>query len=204
MKTKFVRVTDSGTLMRFLVIEFEDFDPFVDEGFVTPRMRLVLSLNGAEIGRASAYPSPPDCPPSYTYWHKASFPSDATSESFLSVLKYFNDIKTLPDPLDVKVARDAYWLLFHRQFVPSDLLETLADRKMTAVRKFAYRAFHRIHIALIDLDERERIYDCAGFREKELDTVWHWIPVREASREELELMDLIPFSHELILPLEQS
>ena len=200
MRTKFIRVTDSGTLMHFLVIELEEVDRhFLDDAGIQAGMRIVLNLRNWGVS-CIATRDAPFSPSRFAEWKEAPFPQDATSRTLLKLLQSFDSIKKLPDELNVAEASTLHALLFQRSFISSELRNLLNERSRIDLRKAAYRFGRMYHMAIVDMTEEEVVFDCGSSSFESLKAEFLWIPVSTLTPEEASRVRLSPFRYEILLP----
>ena len=102
MKTKFVTLLDTGTQMSCLVLQFEEADRnFCKQAGFSPGLKIVLRFSGRAVSCIAGFELRDD------YCGKISDLSfemvpDGTIRAFKEMLHYLEDIRMLPDEVNVE------------------------------------------------------------------------------------------------------
>jgi hypothetical protein len=193
MKTKFLKVLDKYTEMHFLVLQFEEVDrPFCKGAGFDPGLKVALQFRGRIVTCFAGYDL-------REYFggtvddlsHKMQ--SDGTVRSLKEILHFVKDIRALPDTVDVDSYRCQSNLLRRDRFPSDELLEEINDRSPAVVRKVLYRWGQMTHLAIIDIETSEVIYDVGSTGD--LTVRYLWLPMPEADEEDLAGIELCPFKY---------
>src|SRR5690349_1829052 len=121
MKTKFVNLLDTGTQMSCLVLQFEDTDKdFCKQAGFSPGLKIVLRFNGRAVSCIAGFELRDD------YGGKISdlnfkMEPDGTIRAFKEMLHYVDDIRMLPDEVNVESWREDLISLKWSHFLPESL-----------------------------------------------------------------------------------
>ncbi|MDR4485587.1 MAG: hypothetical protein R3B95_20740 [Nitrospirales bacterium] len=196
MKTKFLTVLDHITEMHFLILQFEEIDrPFFKNAGFDTGLKVVLQFRGRMITCFAGY----DLLDRFgctidELSHK--MPVDGTVRSLKEILHFVNDIRMLPDTVDVEAFRCQNALLRRTHFIPDELQDIFIDRSPASIRKILYRWGTMAHLALFDIRTSEVIYDVGSTDVAYLAAKYLWLPWLEAEDTELAHIELCPFRYE--------
>ena len=203
MKTKFVKVRDHWTLIHFLVLQFEEVDK--ESGFA-PGLKIALQFDGRGVSCIGGY----DLRDKFGGTiQNLSRPMDdnGTTVAFKEILHYFDDVRTLPDEIDVENWRGEFFgLRGDHYFMPPEVRDTLAEYPERHLRKVAYRKGYylpelapTLHLAIVNVQERELVMDI-GTNNDLLEVhiaQFLWIPLETVTDDELEGVDFGPFAKDV-------
>lgn len=195
-------VLDTATRMHMMVVQFEEVDKKIcDKIGIAPGFKIVNRLSGRSVDCFAGY----KFVPGDTYYspeaQSKSFDPDGTVNAFSLLLSEVDNIKKLPGTINVEVIRE-YWVRTSRgHFLTPGITEILDDYLGHELRKCLYKYSVSIHLAIIDLDNKEVIYDLGASRNiEEIMPKYLWLPVKEATKSELGVIRLCPFKYTLIKP----
>lgn len=201
MITKVFEVLDEWTRMFIMVVQFEEVDKDLCHKIgIAPGFKIINRLRGRVVDCFAGY----EFDPNDFYYKPESqakqFVSDGTINAFSILISYTEDIKKLPNTIDVDFVRD-FWVKTSRGYFISDgIFETLEESDDHELRKCIYKWGNLNHLAIIDLDTEEVVYDVGSQDIERLITEYLWIPAKEATIEEIKPIQLSPFKYVLIKP----
>ncbi len=187
MKTKFLKVLDSGTEMSFLLIQFQESEKeFLDAAGKSTETKILLNLSDNPITCISGYGLNERHGYNISNLTKEMEPS-GTINGLKEIVHKVTDINYLPDVLNVKEAR---WAFNHTRFNEEDELTELLDR-VYQDEEFGFRLekalFQRDMNSYLVIvrhkDSDSIIYEnsSTSSSQKELFSEYLWIPVNEIS-----------------------
>lgn len=200
MITRIFKVTDTGTLMYFLVTVFEDADkPLCDKIGISPGFRIVNRMAGRVVDTFAGYRFDPDG--EGIEGQSRKYDPDGTSTAFGLLLTELSDIKKMPDSVDVEQIRE-FWVTTSRTiFISDSLMETIYDYGSNHLRKCLYSTQSSIHIALIDTASNKVIHDVSSTGDlKYILPEYLWLPVKEGALEYLKTIEICWFMKTFIKP----
>lgn len=204
MITRIFKVTDTWTLMYFLVTMFEPIDePICKEIGISPGFKIANRMAGRVVDTFAGYEFDPDDYDQSIEAQTRGYSLDGTSNAFGLLLSEIKDIRLLPDTVDVEQIR-RFWLRSSRgMFIGDGLLEAVQDRDVGHFRKCLYCTSSQRHIAIIDTATDKVVYDTgssAGLQHTL--PQYLWLPVEEGELEYLKKLDICWFMEGFIKPEE--
>lgn len=205
MKTKFIKVRDHWTLLHFLVLQFEEVDK--DSGFA-PGLKVALQVDGRGVSCIAGH----DLREQFgTTIQNLSRPMDdnGTTVAFKEVLHYIDNVRALPDEINVEDWREEFFgLKGNYYFMPPEVRNILAEYPKEHLRKVAYRKVYcllpelapRLHVAIVNLQDKELLLDIGSPPEilKFRIAQFLWIPLEKATEDELRGFDLGPVWKDIV------
>lgn len=195
MKTKFIQLTDTATEMRCLVLQFEASDAWCRAGQLDPGLKVVLQFNGRFVTCFAGYELRDDRGAKIETL-SSQMSTDGTIVAFKELLHFVGDIHLLPDIVDLEPLRENSSLLRHRLFSSEELRELIDERSPESLRKVIYRSANWTHIALVDPDSKDVLYDEGTSSGDGMVAKYLWLPVSEATEAELASINLGPLRYE--------
>lgn len=124
MKTKFVKVTDTGTEMYFLLIQFQESESdFLSKAGTSSSTKIALNLSDRPITCMSGYEFNTRYGNTIPHLSKV-MDENGTTNGLKEVLHNTSDISHLPDELNVEAAR---WAYIHSKSEEDDELEEILE-----------------------------------------------------------------------------
>jgi hypothetical protein len=202
MKTKFVELRDTGTQMSCLVLQFEDTDKnFCKQAGFSPGLKIVLRFNGRAVSCIAGFELRDDYGGEISDLSFEMVP-DGTIRAFKEMLHYVDDIRVLPDEVNVESWREDLISLKWSHFIPESLQDILEEFEHSALRKVAYRpkGLRMPHWAIINKEKNEVVFDTSSTETNlpRFIAPFLWIPIQTATTEELESVELTPFAYEIL------
>ena len=198
MKSKFLVVTDTYTRIHVLLLQFEEADKvFSEPARFGPGLKVILRFDGRRVSCIAGY----DLRDEFNGTIEAlntPFPRDGTVNALKEILQNVDDIRKLPDILDVEAFRRAWAMLRRRTFVDPGVRAILEERNHEVLRNVLYRFGAMAHLAIVDVEHREVLFDQATSGVDWMTAEYLWIPIEEAQEDELSGVDLCPFRYELL------
>lgn len=199
MKYKKIDLTDEGTLIPILVLEFEESDnDFLKKSGWSAGLRIVLNFSTKRITCISGK-SFRDRFGETIEELSQKMDSNGTIISFKESLSYIQDIRQLPDEFDVESYRVHRNMVRNRRFIDREILDILDNYGMeycaTHIRKHKYTKTYSdyIHIAIFDKKTKELLTDIGRSPKYELDisSEYMWIPIPVANGDEIKCFESI-------------
>jgi hypothetical protein len=205
VKTKFVKVRDHWTVIHFLVLQFEEVDK--ESGFA-PGLKVALQVDGRGVSCIGGY----DLREQFgATIQSLSRPMDnnGTTVAFKEVLHFVDNVRALPDEIDVEDWREEFFgLKGDYYFMPPDVRQILAEYPHHHLRKVAYRRGYALlpevaptlHLAIIDVHDKELLTDIGSSPELLEFRIaqFLWIPLEMATEDELKGFDLGPLAKDVL------
>lgn len=202
MITKIFKVKDYATLIHYLVVQFEENDHEIcKEIGIIPGFKIVNRMSGRVVDTFSGYNFDPESDCYSLESQSRKFYSEGTSNAFGLLLNEIDNIKKLPNDIDVEQIRNMWVKSSLTQFIDEGIIETLEEYETNQIRKCLYSTPNNLHIALIDIIKKEVIYDIGStYKLNFILPKYLWIPVQEADVEFLENIDINIMLKEIIKP----
>jgi hypothetical protein len=198
MKSKFLVVTDTYTRIHVLVLQFEAADKaFAEPARFGPGLKVVLHFDGRRVSCIAGYDLRDELDGTIETL-STPFPRDGTVTALKEILHNVDDIRKLPDVVDVEAFRRAWAMLRRRTFVHTGVRAILEERDHEVLRKVLYRWGAMAHLAIVDIERREVLFDQGTTALDWMVAEYLWIPIEEAQENELSGLDLCPFRYELL------
>jgi len=194
MKAKFLTVTDTGTLCHYLVLQFEGVDKaFAKAAGLSTDLKILLSFSSGAVSCLAGYEfgGTFDALSAPVFRH-------GTIHAVKEILHHVEDIRTLPDVLDVEAFRQGRNLLRHRPIVSEGIAELLEEYDSGPLRKVLYQWGNMPHLAVVHVETRAVLFDLASTSLALLQAEYLWVPLNPATLDDLEHIDLCPFRYKLI------
>ena len=202
MITRIFHVTDEFTSMYFLVTVFEEIDKSICKKIgISPGFKIINRLSGRVVDSCAGYRFNPDFYDESIEDQSRKYISDGTSNAFGILLSDVENIKKLPETINVQQIRE-YWVKTNRMiFVDKDIIETIDEYGPEGLRKCLYATPFSKHIALVDISEDKVVYDVSTSMElKYIVPKYLWIPVEEGTSEYLDSVEICSFMKKFIKP----
>jgi len=202
MITRIFRVTDTGTLMHFLVTIFEQVDQSICNKIgISPGFKIINRMAGRVVDTFAGYRFAPDSYDESIGDQSRKYVTDGTSNAFGLLLNEIDDIRKLPDTISVEQIRE-FWVRSSRTiFIDDSIFETIDEHEAKNLRKCLYSTPYAIHIALIDTATNKVVYEVSSSSDlKFILPKYLWIPVKEGKIEYLKEIEICSFMSEFIKP----
>jgi hypothetical protein len=200
MKTKVLYLRDDSTLMPCIVVQFEELDrEFCDKAGFAPGLKVVLRFSGSRVTCLAGFDLRDAFGGRIENLSECMRP-DGTIIAFKEILHFVDDIRVLPDNLDVESFREEFFRLSAPPFL-GELGEVLEERSSGSLRKVLYAMAGWIHLAIVDVETTSVVYDRGSTSGRTDTCVWAdylWVPLRPLSTEEAGLVSLSPFRHDIL------
>lgn len=199
MKTKFIDLTDTGTFIPILLLEFEETDStFLKKIGWGTGLRIVLNFATKRVTCISGQ-SFKDSFGETIENLSQKMESNGTIISFKESLNYISDIRQLPDDFNVEAFRKYRNLVYNRKFVDREIRDILddygTDYCISYLRKHKYtESFSEyIHIAIFDIKTNELLSDIGRSSKYHFDILaeYMWIPLSIADGMEIKCFENI-------------
>ena len=185
MITRIVKVKDYLTCMYFLVTQFEEVDKTECEKIgIAPGFKIINRISGRVVDTFAGYEFDPERYDESIAEQSKKYVPDGTSHAFGLLLNEFEDIRKLPNEVDVEKIRNIWGRLNRMIFMDDGILKTVEENNIDNLRKCLYSRSRIMCIALIDINKNEMIYEQSST--SDLNAVlprYLWIPVKEAELE---------------------
>jgi len=203
MITRIFHVTDAITSEYFLVTLFEEVDlPVCQHMGISPGFKIINRISGRVVESCAGYRFDPESYCESMIEQSRKFIQDGTADTFGLLLSEIENIRKLPDTIDVEQIRE-FWIKVSRsKLVSSSIIETISECGSDSLVKCLYSGGRMHHIALIDSSQNKVVYDMST-TSTELEYIlpeYLWIPVREGDIEYLNKIDIYPFQKRFIKP----
>ncbi|MEL7981531.1 hypothetical protein AAG584_15900 [Vreelandella titanicae] len=188
--------------MFFLVTIFEDIDSeYCKKMNISPGFKVVNRIAGRYVDGFAGYRFWPNTYDEDIESQSRKIDVDGTATTFGMLLSEINDVRLIPDTVDVEAVR-YYWIRTDASFfIGNDLLETIEEHGAENLRKCLYRFMKPTHLCLIDILNNKVVFDTGSARKlEEIIPKYLWVPVKEATEDEISNVDLCPFKYQLIKP----
>lgn len=185
--------------MHFLVLQFEEVDR--DSGFA-PGLKVALQVDGRGVSCIGGQELREQFG---TTIQNLSRPMDenGTTVAFKEVLHYVDNVRALPDEIDVEDWREEFSVLKgNSYFMPPEVRNILAEYSKEHLRKVAYRKVYyllpelapRLHLAIVNVQDKELLIDMGSSPEilEMRIAQFLWIPLEMPTEDELKGFDLGP------------
>lgn len=185
MKTKFVNVRDKVTEMKFIVLQMEEIDEaFINSKGLRKGYKIVIQLMGGHVAAAGGMKFIPEHIGSSIEDRSHKIVASGTEHAFGMLLNSVDNIRTLPDTIDIEPLRLAWANLRKRINVRSKLIESDIDMGESNIKKifFKIKDSPRDKIGLID-----STYNCiheVSSSSGNLNGDYLWLPFDELNDEE--------------------
>ena len=202
MISRIVEVLDSGTRMFFLITVFEDIDAkYCEKMNISPGFKVVNRISGRYV----------DCFAGYRFWpntydediesQSRKINVDGTATTFGMLLSEINDIRLIPDVVNVEAIRH-YWIKSDASyFIGERLIAAIEENGSENLRKCLYKFMEPIHLCLINIADKSVVFDTGSTWELEdIIPKYLWVPVKEATHDELMTIELCSFRYQVIKP----
>lgn len=198
MKTKFLTLTDSGTIMRCIILQLDECDrSFGEPSGVAPGLKIVLKLEPGTVSCFAGYELREEFGATID---RLSTPmrNDGTMLAFKELLHAVPDIRLLPDELSVEQLRLSMIDIDQNRRL-KQALEVIDEGSPGDIRKLIYECNGWVHTAIVDVIAQDVVFDSAttssqGFEKYEI-AQYLWIPLPEATDEELSGVNITPFRY---------
>ena len=202
MITRIFHVTDEYTSMYFLVTVFEEVDKSIcKEIGISPGFKIINRMSGRVVDSCAGYKFNPNFCNESIEDQSRKYVSDGTSNAFGILLSDVENIKKLPETINVQQIRE-YWVKTRRMsFVDKNIIETIDEYSPECLRKCLYSTPYSKHISLVDISEDKVVYDVSSSTDlKYLLPKYLWIPVEEGTIDYLNTVEICSFMEKLIKP----
>lgn len=200
MITRIFEISDTHTKEFYLVIQFEDIDKALCTRLhISPGFKIVNRINGRQVQTFAGYKFNPIDPYENIECQSSKLQVDGTIQSFGLLIGSIDDIKLLPEKIDLEFIR-LYWIRLKNSFVDKDMLEIIQENDKDDLRKVLYHSIQN-HIAIINIRTKEKLFDIGTTSTIErMVPEFLWIPVKEITKEEMADIEISPFRFDLIIP----
>ena len=202
MITRIFHVTDEYTSMYFLVTVFEEIDESIcKEIGISPGFIIINRMSGRVVDSSAGYRFDPNSYDESIEDQSRKYVIDGTSNAFGILLSDVNNIKKLPETVNVKQIRE-FWIKTSRmKFINDGILETIDEYGPERLRKCLYSTHYSKHISLIDITEDKVVFDEGSSMDlKYILPKYLWIPVEESRIDYLKSVDICSFMNKLLKP----
>ena len=202
MITRIFHVTDEGTLMYFLVTMFEEIDKSIcKEIGISPGFKIINRMSGRVVDSSAGYKFNPDSYDGSIEDQSRKYVTDGTSNAFGILLSDIDNIKKLPETINVQQIRE-FWVKTSRIiFVDDSIIETIDEYGPERLRKCLYSTPYSKHISLIDISEDKVVFDSGSSMDlKYILPKYLWIPIEEGTIDYLNSVDICSFMKKLLKP----
>lgn len=199
MKTKFVDLTDEGTIIPIIILEFEESDNvFLKKSGWSTGLRIVLNFSSKRITCISGK-SFRDRFGETIEELSQKMENNGTIHSFKESLNYIQDIRQLPDEFNVEAYRNHRNMVSNRRLIDREIIDII-DRydsgyRFSYLRKHKYTKpyFNFIHMAIFDIRTKEILADIGRSPSCHLDIIaeYLWIPLPTANEDEIKCFESI-------------
>jgi len=192
--------------MACIVLQFEEVDaPFCDAAGFSPGLKVVLRFYGRRVTCFAGYELRDDYG-GHLQELTGVMESDGTIRAFKELLHYVDDIRVLPDELDVRDIRKARDLV-NRPGVLHGLGDWLEDQNdWDLLRKVLFQCENCLmrdgkgpmHLAVVHATSGEVLYDTSTTDAEYIRMQYLWTPLDVATPEELGRLVLSPLRYSVL------
>jgi len=200
MITRVFEISDTATKEFYMVVQFEEIDKeLCDKLFISPGFKIVSRIKGRKVETFAGYRFNPENSYENIEHQTSSLQVDGTIQSFGLLLSEIDDIKYLPENINLEHIR-LYWTKLRYIFIDDDILEIIENSNKDDLRKILYHSIQN-HIAIINIHTKEKMIDIGTTSELErLVPAYLWIPIKEITKREIVDIEISPFKFDIILP----
>lgn len=202
MITRIFHVTDVYTSMYVLVTVFEEIDKSICKKIgISPGFKIINRMSGRVVDNSAGYRFDPNSSDESIEDQSRKYAIDGTSSAFGILLSDVDNIKKLPETINVQQIRE-FWVKTSKIiFVDDNIIETIDEYGPERLRKCLYSTPYSKHISLIDISENKVVFDVgSSIGLKYTLPKYLWIPVEEGTTDYLNSVDICSFMKELLKP----
>lgn len=196
MRTRLIEVLDDGTQLYCLVTQFEEIDAENCKKIGIPTNYTIYNtFRGSYISTFAGY----NFHPEYGESRVSSKEYSGTFKAIGTVIKFIENIKYLPDVLDVGAVRNFYNIVKGYDSVLEGVQESISDFNNEDLRKIIFKAFSRIHILIVHSKTKEHVYETSSsWNDEYAYSKYLWIPVPELDTKNIHEYEISPFKYEVL------
>ena len=184
MKHRLIEILDAGTVMYAHITQFEKIDEEICAKIGIRTDYVILNIfHGSYVNTFAGYDFDKD------YFNSKTINKDykSTDKGIGLAIKSVNDIKYLPDPLNVEHARMLSIYIDHDSGIDiNNIYQEINDYDHKDLRKVLYMPFNSPRFDIINIKTNEIVYwRFSTGKIKDMIPLYLWLPIKPITKNEL-------------------
>ena len=184
MRTRLLKILDEGTSMHCLVTQFEPSDIKECQSIgIDTSFKILNVFQDSYISTFAGYKFSKD----YFKNRVRKDVYEGTSKAIGRIVDQIQDIRYLPNPLNVCAARETYNKINSGMIYLSEIISIISDETEEYLKKTIFSTSNYIHLCIVNVKTSKVIWETySSWNEAEAFCIYLWIPLNPMSSEEKE------------------
>lgn len=188
MKIKFLDVLDEGTEEKYIILQTEEVDSKFFHNNISPGYKIVIQVNGSKVAAAGGINFFPDYLGDSIADQSYKIEASGTSNALGLLLNSVEDVKTLPDIINIDELRESCIALNNRYITIKTELDEFEKEQGISLLNDSYKKVlyssnsSLLKLAIVDMDYA--IQYSISYKDSNIIGDFLWIPLEELSENE--------------------